>query len=283
MKRSGKSAAAGKGSRLFWLATALAAGALAVLWTAVVAPARALVEVERRHAAELRADIERHFAAEGEPIDVVEDALERAKGRLTDLRGELEAVELELPPEYQPGPDRDPLYFQKQLSELRQRARESGVDFATASTPLGFSQAVTADATPEYLARLGAARRFIEGAREAGIRTVPRVRQLNAPSFLDPDGAAPEIEALPFRVTIAADERSLVRLVQEMSLRESFLSVRGLDVAVRDPASGVFEATLDLAGVQLVRPASPPAETDEATEGETGPGVLVPTRPSRRF
>ena len=48
---------------------------------------------------------------------------------------------------------------------------------------------------------------------------------------------------------------------------------------MRRPASGTFEATLDLAGVRVLRPVEPEAEPE--TEPGPEPGVLVPTAPAR--
>lgn len=281
----------------FWVATAVGAVALVILWWAAVSPARGVARVAREESRGLRARIDRHFAPKGEPLDIVEKALAGEKESLVALRNELGGVGLEVPPEYVPGADRDPLYFQKQLSEfrgwVRASARTRGVPFANASAPLGFREGISEDVVAENLARLAVGRRFVEVAGKSGVRSVLRAQQITVPSFHVADAAAAGVQELPFKVTVAADEESLVRLVQEMSRPGQFLSIRGLIVEVRRPTSGTFEATLDLAGVRVLRPVEPErergagvepeAELEAEVETEPGPepGVLVPTAPAR--
>ncbi len=276
----------------FWGATAVGAVAFAILWWAAVSPAREDARAAREESRMLAARIERHFAPKGEPLDVVEKALAGERESLVALGNELGGVALEIPPEYEPGPDRDPLYFQKQLSEFRGWVRASaqtrGVPFANTSAPLGFREGISEDVVAENLARLAVGRRFIEVAGKSGVRSVLRAQQITVPSFRVADVAAAGIQELPFKVTVAADEESLVRLVQEMSRPGQFLSVRGLIVEVRRPASGTFEATLELAGVRVLRPVKPEGEGEAGVEPEAEPetepgpepGVLVPTAPA---
>lgn len=274
----------------FWIATGLGAVACALLWWFVVARARALAGLERKESSELAEGVRKHFDPEGKPIEFVERTLGREKTRLADLRRDLWTIGIVLPPEYEPGPGRDPLYFQEQLTEFRRWVRESGVTFANARAPLGFREGVSEDVIPGQLARLAVARRFVEVVRNAGVKTVLRVQQMTVPSFRE-DGPGAEIEELPFKATVAADEESLVRLVQEMSRPASFLSVRNAIVNVRNPTSGSFEATFELAGVRLV--GSPEledepegeeeAEFEAEAEPEDEPGVLVPTAPSMEY
>jgi hypothetical protein len=54
---------------------------------------------------------------------------------------------------------------------------------------------------------------------------------------------------LPTEIKVLTDERGLMQLVYEASRPETFLALRGLKIEVKDPASGAFEATLELAGV----------------------------------
>lgn len=275
-------------SKRFWIATALGAIALAVLWLAALGPAWDLARSERQRSEEVARAIERHFLPKGEPLEFVEKALAGEKEALVELRTDLAGVGLEIPPPYRPGPDRDPLYFQKQLSEFRQWVRETGAGTGSPfphDRPLGFREGVSKDLVPDNLARLAVARRFVEVVARSGVGKVLRARQLSTPSFRS-TGAA-EIEELAFKATVAADEESLTRLVQEMSRPGSFLSIKGIVIDVRRPTSGTFEATLDVAGVRLLKPAPPGGEPgggeegEPEAEGDSGPGVLVPTAPAR--
>jgi hypothetical protein len=272
----------------FWIVAAVGAVAFALLWRAVVAPARALADSERKRSGTLAEGVRGHFDPDGKPIELVEKTLAREKAILVNLRRDLWAIGVALPPEYEPGPGRDPLYFQEQLTEFRKWVRGSGVTFTNARAPLDFREEISEGMVPGQLARLAVARRFVEVVRNAGVKTVLRVQQLTVPSFRQ-EGPGADTEELPFKATVAADEESLVRLVHEMSRPAGFLSVRSTVVSVRDPSSGSFEATFELAGVRLL--GSPEMEDAPEVEGgtkpepepEAEPGVLVPTAPSMEY
>ncbi len=88
----------------------------------------------------------------------------------------------------------------------------------------------------------------------------------------DPEKEERVLEELPMKVVVAADERSLIRLLQEVSRPESFLALNDLRIHVRDATSGAFEATLELAGVRMIE-APEDAELTDIPEPPKRPTV----------
>jgi len=167
------------------------------------------------------------------------------------------------------------------------QAARTGITFGNAKSPLGLPLVVPDEKVPEFLARLVVARRFLDAAVAARITRLVGaehpVRRITdgrssggaagrpAASSAEPSGTARAgptgagtsggkgeakkervLEDLPMKVVVAANEQSLIRLLQEVSRPERFLALNDLRIHVSDPASGAFAATLELAGVRMI-------------------------------
>ncbi len=263
-------------SKRFLVAVAAGAAVLAVLWVVLIGPARAGAQDEAGKAeieAEKRA---RFYPKKGAPIAVVKKAMDREKATLDELKGALGRLELALPPELEAADDRDTLYFQQQLAKLRARAESSGVTFEDTAAPFGFSQAPQDDQVAEYLARLEVASRFLDAAKAAELAGVIRAEQ---PAPTDgPAGGGQRALELPMKIIAAADERSLILLLHQISRPEQFLALKGLEVEVKDASAGHFEAMIAVAGVTVVEDEGPIVPTTP-----TGPAGTDRTGPRRSF
>jgi hypothetical protein len=193
-------------------------------------------------------------------------------------------------------------YYQKQRSLLNERASQHGTQgagrmgivYGNAKSPLGLPLVVPDEKVPEFLARLVVARRFLDAAVAARIQGLTSaehpVRHItdgrssggaagsSASPRIDPTGGGSAggkgdpknkkkkeervLEELPMKVVVAANEQSLIRLLQEVSRPERFLALNDLRIHVRDEKSGAFEATLELAGVRMIEA----PEEDELTD-----------------
>ena len=268
-------------SKRFLIAVAAGAGALALAWFVLIAPVRRDAQEEERKADSQARDRGRFFPAKGALITDVEKALAEERKTLEGLKGELGKLELALPSELvvEPGDGRDTLYFQQQLAKLRARAESSGIRFDDAGAPFGFSQPPQDDQVEEYLARLEVASRFLDAAKAAGLAAVVRAEQ---PAPEDgPAGGGRRARELPMKVMTAADEKSLILLLHEVSRPERFLALKGLAVEVKDASAGHFEATVELAGVRVVKDEGP---TGPAPGGpDEGTGSKGPRRSFRRY
>ncbi|MHC4249580.1 MAG: hypothetical protein ACYS9X_10680 [Planctomycetota bacterium] len=266
-------------TKRFLVAVAAGAGVLAVLWVVLIGPARTDAQAEARNAeieAEKRA---RFYPEKGAPIADVEEALAGERDTLDRLKGALGRLELALPPALEAADGRDTLYFQQQLAKLRAQAESSGVTFEDTAAPFGFSQPPQDDQIEEYLARLEVASRFLNAAKAAGLAGVIRAEQ---PAPADgPAGGGRRAHELPMKVIAAADEKSLILFLHQISRPEQFLALKGLEVEVKDESSGHFEAMIELAGVTVVEDEGPPAPPTGETDGGTnGRG---PRRSFRRY
>lgn len=267
------------GTRKFLMAVAAGAGALALAWFALIGPLRTDAQAEGDRAKLKAEERARYFPAAGAPIAGVEKALADEKLILEELKNELGRLVLTIPAELEPGDDRDALYFQQQLAKLRSRAESSGVKFDDPGAPFGFSKPPQEDSVAEYLARLEVASRFLEAAKAAGIATIMRAEQ-PAPEA-GPSGGGWRAHELPLKVTAAADEKSLILLLHELSRPERFLALKGLSIKVKDAAAGHFVASIKIAGVTIV-------EDKESTQpapggGGEGAGGEKPKRSFRRY
>lgn len=270
--------------RRFWVAAAGCAAGMLVFWYAAVRPASEEAEAESTRASNLAAERSGFFPADGAPIADVEKSLSAEKKNLAELSASLSQAELKPPPELEPSSGRDALYYQQKLAEFAEQFAKSGIQSGT-KAPLGFPKDIAAEAVGDYLARLAVAHRFLEAARSAGVKAVTAAKH---PSIRIAAGTgASELEEIPLEVALAADERSLIRLIQELTRPGRFLAVKRLKVEVKDPASGAFEATVELAGVRVRRR---PAEADRAgaPAGDTSQeapdsAAGVPVRTRKRF
>jgi len=268
-----------RGSKRFLIAVAAGAGVLALAWVALVGPVRSDARAAGDNADARARERARFFPAGGEPIAEVEKTMEEEKEALLGLKGALAKLELSLPEELEADDGRNVLYFQQQLAKLRARAESSGIGFDDPAAPFGFSQPPGDDQVGEYLARLEVAGRFLEAAKAAGIASVVRAEQPGASD--GPSGGGRRALELPMKVVAAADEKSLILLVHEVSRPDRFLALKALDVSVKDASSGHFVAAMELAGVTIVEDEGPktpaPGGADEAPESKG------PRRPFRRY
>jgi len=83
------------------------------------------------------------------------------------------------------------------------------------------------------------------------------------------------------KVIAAADEKSLILLLHEISRQDRFLALKGLAIEVKDASAGHFEATIELAGVAVVEDEGPPAPLPGETDG--GTNWRGPRRSFRRY
>lgn len=268
-----------KESRKFLMAVAAGAVVFAVAWFALIGPVTAGARVE---AAKARSEAEkraRFFPVKGAPFADVWKALADEEETLQELKGALGRLELSLPAELEAAEGRDTLYFQQRLAKLRARAESSGLRFDDAGAPFGFSQPPRDDSVAEYLARLEVASRFLEAAKAAGLAAVIRAEQ---PAPADgPSGGGRRARELPLKVIAAADEKSLILLLHELSRPDRFLALKGLAIEVKDASAGHFVATIEVAGVTTVEddgPATPPLGG-----GDEGAGGSGPRRSFRRY
>lgn len=268
-----------KESKGFVAAAAAGAVAFVVFRAILVSPVTAAKDDEIATIRQRLAERESYFPPGGLPIDEVKERLEAEKATIAELKQSVGQVELEVPEELKPTEGRDTLYFQQQLAKLRARAASSRVSFENKAAPLGFTQSVTEETVPEFLARLEVASRFIEAAASARIGAVMRAE--HPASRPGPGGGGRQVKELPMKVVAAADEKSLIRLLQELSRPGRFLALKGLGVEVKDPSSGYFEATIELAGVTVVAAADAVGPGTPGSQ-EPDPGKTVPTTPFRR-
>ncbi|MHC5054310.1 MAG: hypothetical protein ACYTKD_06295 [Planctomycetota bacterium] len=266
-------------TKRFLVAVAAGAVVLAVVWVVLIGPARTDAQAEAREAeieAEKRA---RFYPGNGAPITDVEKALAGEEDILEKLKGELGRLKLAIPPELEAADGRDTLYFQQQLAKLRAKAESSVITFEDKAAPFGFSNPPQDDQIEEYLARLEVASRFLNAAKAAGLAGVIRAEQ-PAPGD-GPAGGGRRAHELPMKVIAAADEKSLILLLHQISRPEQFLALKGLEVEVKDESSGHFEAMIELAGVTVVKDEGPiepaPGEPDGGTNGRG------PRRSFRRY
>ncbi|MHC4200857.1 MAG: hypothetical protein ACYSU0_12770 [Planctomycetota bacterium] len=293
-----------KQSKRFLVAVAVGALVLVAFRGLLVSSVRGEADREIEEIENKQAKRKSYFR-KGEPVGKVKKELETEERALKALESSVEAVELVIPPELVASDDNSKLsYYQKHRSMLNERAgghaaaRE--ITFANAKSPLGLPLVVPDEKVPEFLARLVVARRFLDAAVAARIERVAAaehpVRRFadgrssggeagtSGPARPAPAGAPTEagkgeakkkrvLEELPMKVVVAANEHSLIRLLQEVSRPESFLALNDLRINVKDPASGAFEATLELAGVRM---------TEAPEEAELTEIPAPPKRPTVR-
>jgi hypothetical protein len=268
-----------KTSRRFWAVTIGALVALGIFHVFVVAPTAAEAASEAHKLKNLAKERAGYFAKDGRPVDEAAEQLEARKAELAAVTKEIERVKLLVPPELQPAQGRDKLYVQQQTAALGAQAAADGIRFADRVKDLGFVTDVPAEGLEEILARIAVARRFYAAAKNADVRLVLSAENQPARVRSQPD-ASVEIEELVYKVVVAADERGLARLLQELSRPAHFLALKELAVGIGDASSGTFEATLAVAGVR-VRSVSPQA--DRLTTEAAGNGTTVPVTRPRRY
>ncbi len=261
------------------MAVGAGVAALALVWLVLVKPVRADAQAEARTASERALDRARFFPAIGAPVAEVEEALEAEKGTLQGLKVALDRMLLRVPDHLQPAEGRDSLYFQQQLARLRTAAESSGIGFDDRGAPFGFSKPPREDEVTEYLARIEVASRFLDAAGTAGLASVIRAEQ--PASKAGPSGGGRRAHELPMKVVVAADERTLMLFLHAIARPDRFLALKGLAVEVEDASAGHFEATVEFAGVTIVKDEGPvgPAPGGE----DEGTGVSGPRRPFRRY
>jgi hypothetical protein len=280
------------GSKRFFVATGIGAGAFAVVWAALIAPTRSAAREEETRLENAAARREAFFREKGVPLEEAFEAIEEESKTLEGLKGDVGKVELSLPAELEPTDEHLNLnYYQTKRSELTKRATSGRMTFASEESPLGLPLRPPEEELADYLARIEVTRRFVEAAERAGVAAVlraehppPRVAAAVSTSGAGqdpgPSGAGGRAaEELPIVPTVSADEKSLLALLHEVSQPERFLALRGIEIEVKDAASGHFEATLDLAGVRIVesREVTPGLHTPPREPDEKGP-----TKPVRR-
>jgi hypothetical protein len=269
-----------KGSRTFFIAAGACVVALVAFYLALVSPVAQDISDESDRIKNLTAESAGYFKSAGKPIGEVEAALDEEKARLAQLSETVKKIELSLPPSLRPtNGDASPLYFQQRLAELGAEAAAGGIVLTGKAKQLGFAAEVPEDKVDEYLARLGVARRFLKAAKLAGITSMVAAENPSSRTVIQPE-ATVELEELVYVAKVQADEKGLIRLIQEISRQDNFLALKGLHVVVSDPAAGVFEAELEVAGVR----ARAVEEREPSTQETTTPdrGTSVPVR-RRRF
>lgn len=263
----------------FFIAAAACLVVLFVFWALAVRPLVEQAREEARRSSELVQRRRSYFPDGGRPIGDVERALEEERKKLAELEKELSKALLELPAGLEPGQDRDKLYYQQKLAELQAKVLSFGISLAQADSPLGFPKDIEAEDIDTWFLRLAVAHRFVEAGASAGLRSIstakfPPRREVRR------EGPGGLLE-IPMEASFPADERSLIRLVQELSTPGRFLAIKKLKVEVKDPAEGIFEATLELAGLTKA-PERPAVEESPPSAGpDSGTGSPVKTR--KRF
>jgi hypothetical protein len=266
-------------SKRFLVAVAAGLGVLFLAWVILIGPARTDAQAEADKAAVETERRARFYPKKGMPIAVVEKTMGGEKATLDTLKGALGQLELAIPPELEAADGRDTLYFQQQLAKLRARAESSGITFEDTAAPFGFSQAPQEDQVAEYLARLEVASRFLDAAKTAELAGVMRAEQ---PAPTDgPAGGGRRALELPMKIIVAADERSLILLLHQISRPERFLALKNLEIEVKDASAGHFEALIEVAGVTVVKDEGPVGPARPT--GPTGTGRTGPRRSFRRY
>lgn len=260
-----------KESKGFLVAVALGAAAFLVFRYFLVSPVTARTDEARGKLNNHLAKRSGYFRKKGKPIRAVKKELEAEGSTLKELASSVGPVGLALPPELEPTDDHLKLsYYQMRRSKLNERANGSGITFSNEKSPLGLPLVVPEENVPEFLARLAVAGRFLDAASAAHLPQV--VRAEHPPARMGPPSAGRVCEELPFKIVVAADEKSLILMLWKLSRPEKFLALRELELEVKNAASGTFEARLELAGVRVV------AAPKEAEAAERGPAVPGPPR-----
>jgi len=278
-------------SKRFWGIAGAGAVALLIFRAVFVSPTAAKADGVRTEIGNLRAEREGYFPRGGVPIEDAEKHLAAEKAALGSIRAAVGRVALDVPEELREGDGRDLSYYQVRREELLRRAKDTGIAFVGAASGLGLPLEVAEDKVPEYLVRIAVAGRLVEAVAAAGVSALSGAKAVPARPVLSAvqgarAGPSSEITELPVEVTVSADERSLIRLVQEVSRPERFLALKALVVEVKDPTSGVFEARLEVAGVLVSeRPRRPEVAKEEAPAepGEDSDATVPVSRVRRRF
>jgi len=270
-----------KGNVRFWVIAGAVVVALLVFHAVLVSPTAKEAEDEAKKIKNLAARRKSYFDKSGRSIGEASEFMKMQKTQLEELSKIASRSKLLIPAELLPKKGRDMLYVQQQVAAIGSQATAAGVIINPKLKNLGISRDGAETEIGDLLARVAVAKRFYGAVRAAGVRSLVDASMPEARLVTRPD-ATVQVEELPYKVTVSTDERGLIRLVQELSVPRNFLALKGVLVEVTDPASGAFDATLEVAGLRTKRVA-PQEDAPKETPGTTPvrrPGT--PMRP-RRF